>query len=381
MQITSLCSLLLDLITTVSCAILLSYIALVISFAFGWDKIKTVYVHKKTHTEPKLSCVIPFRDEENNLAQIIQCLNEQVFSTNNFEVIFVDDHSTDNSNKIVSDLIKGHENYTLIKNSGQGKKSAISSAIHKTTFDYIITSDADCRFSTLWLKSIAQYIADFSPDLLIGPVALKGSNHIFHQFQIIDFLSLITSGAGAVGIRKPIMCNGANLITRKEILIEAQNTIHNNYASGDDIFLLQYCKKRKKSIHFLKCKDAIVYSYTVNSLKQFFSQRVRWASKSKGYTDFFTLCVAFIVFLSNTLMIVAPIYIFINLKHGLILLSIALIKTVVDYYLLRKGSAFFLDKFSFKYFLFTQTVYPFYIVSTVIWALFGTVHWKNRKVK
>ena len=90
------------------------------------------------------------------------------------------------------------------------------------------------------------------------------------------------------------------LFLAKKLYKNALSKIINEYASGDDIFLLQYAKSIKAKILFLKNKDAIVYTNPVHSLKSFVFQRVRWASKSKGYKDKFTLVVAWIVFLTST---------------------------------------------------------------------------------
>ena len=60
--------------------------------------------------------------------------------------------------------------------------------------------------------------------------------------QELEFLSLIGSGAGAIGIENPIFCNGANMAYRKDVFLETNNFNNDNTVSGDDVFLLHSIK-------------------------------------------------------------------------------------------------------------------------------------------
>jgi len=117
--------------------------------------------------------------------------------------------------------------------------------------------------------------------------------------QHLEFLSLVASGAASVNSGFPVMCNGANLIYEKKAFDEVNGFDANeNYASGDDVFLLLKMKKHfgKRSISVLNKPKAIVYTEAKKTLSELTHQRLRWASKTKGYRDFAILFVAAIVF-------------------------------------------------------------------------------------
>ena len=189
---------------------------------------------------------------------------------------------------------------------------------------------------------------------------------------------IMSSGAGAIGMNKPIMCNGANLLFEKS-LYECSNT-ESTLASGDDIFLMLYAKKKdKKNIHFLKSREAIVYTKPTKSLKVFFNQRVRWTSKSKAYHDFDIIFTALIVTLANLAIATSFIYSFWDNYFFRIFALLFVTKSIFDLTILIPISRFFNQQKLLWLFLPLQVIYPFYIVFTVIFGLIGNFSWKDQK--
>ncbi len=367
------------ILTVFIIVVFIYYIYLIKQFHKGFTQINNFCTKGLSHYE-KISCIIPFRNEEENIKELVLGLVNQTIPTDYFEIIFIDDYSTDNSYKELQKLVDNRVNFHVIRNNKPGKKNAIKLGIESAKNAYIITTDADCTHHKNWLYTISVFISENKPDLVIAPVALHPIKNFFEQFQDIDFLSLITSGAGATGINKPIMCNGANLIFSKILYTNALSQIINEYASGDDIFLLQYAKSVKAKILFLKNKDAIVYTNPVHSLKSFVFQRVRWASKSKGYKDKFTIVVAWIVFLTNTVSAIIPILFFYSKDIFYIVMVMFILKAIIDYRILKYGADFMQKPFSTLNFIKSQLIYPFYIVFTVFYASLGNVKWKDRNI-
>ncbi len=355
------------------------YFYLINKFNIGFNKIRAFNTHQEIKLQP-VSCIIPFRNEEKNLSNLINSLLNQELSNKYFEVILVDDFSTDNSFLQAQNLIAQTQHFHVIKNKIPGKKNAINLGIRHSKYKYLVTTDADCIHTKKWLYTISQFISTNKPDIIIGPVTLNPINNFFEQFQAIDFLSLVTTGAGASEINKPIMCNAANLVYSKDLYQAASSNIMNQYASGDDIFLLQYANSIHAKIQFLKNENSIVCTDPVKTFSEFMQQRARWASKSKGYKDQFTLWVAWIVFLTNTLITFIPFSIFISKKTFLLSLILFSLKLLFDYKILKAGASFFKSTFTTITFLKSQIIYPFYIFYTVIYAAFGNVTWKDRKI-
>jgi poly-beta-1,6-N-acetyl-D-glucosamine synthase len=355
-----------------------SYIWLILSYSKGWDRMPLVDSSKRGCV--KLSCVIPFRNEKENLALLIKGLEKQNLTMDQFEVLLIDDQSTDDSRKILLDLIVDLPNFFLFENEGCGKKDAIASGIKQAKYLFIVTTDADCYHPENWLSSISSFLSYNEVDLLIAPVQLSPLKGWFNRFQAVDFMSLVMSGAGACGIGKPIMCNAANLVYKKELYQRASKQMPEKYASGDDIFLLQYAVGEHAKIRFLKCKEAIVSTFPLTKIIEFFNQRVRWAAKSKGYTDMYTLWVAWIVFITNLILVISPLLLFFFPLAGCAVVIGGLLKAIIDFSLLRRGSTFFDVPLSLRKFVVIQFIYPLYIFTTVVYAAAGVSYWKGRRI-
>jgi len=347
-------------------------------FKIAWNKKSEFIPHIAPHNP--ITVLVPFRNEQENLEALCQALIQQTLSSKLYEVIFIDDHSTDDSRRIVEETILQLDNFRLISARGEGKKKAIEKGVEKAKFSFIVSIDADCYPGKEWLEIIGSYLSSSNTDLLIGLVSFNFYKRWFKQFQFFEFASLVFSGAGAAALNKPIMCNGANLVFSKELYLKAKTSVNNGFASGDDIFLLQYAKLNGYKIDVLKSRKSVVYTNPLENVTSFFHQRVRWASKSKGYTDKYTLQIAWLVMLSSVIQFLWPISFFLNVEFGLCLSTLILAKFIFDYSLIASGSSFLGYRISIIQAISFFIVYPFYIISVVSYALGGNVNWKGRKV-
>ncbi len=362
----------------VACTAFGLYLILIGYFYHGWIK-KNPYILKTAASTP-ISILIPFRNEEKELPKLVEALKQQSLPSCLFEVLFIDDHSTDNSVLTLQNLIGDKTNYFLYHATSRGKKQAIKHAVNLCQYNHIVTTDADCIPTKQWLEYISCFISDNEPDIIIGSVFFHKRNSWFSAFQFYEFISLIISGAGAALKKTPIMCNAANLTFTKDLYIKAQPYILNKYASGDDIFLLHYAKKNNYKIDFLKSKECTVFTSSTNSLSEFFQQRIRWASKSKGYTDVMTIAVALIVFITCLSEISLPLIFIFNPFIGALLTILFVLKMTLDFKVIQSGSNFLNQKLKTKDFLGFSIAYPIYIVSTALLSFISKTNWKNRRV-
>ena len=363
----------------ISAFLIVLYGITIFSFARGWGKLKKFKL-KISLDQPNVTIVVACRNEENEISGLLDSLARQSYPKEKTEIIIVNDHSTDNTENSIR--YYSDESIQLLNLPGNitGKKKALQYGISLAKSEIIITTDADCIMNENWIVSMVNYYLKHKPKLLVGPVILHPQDNPFQKLQSLEFLSLIGSGAGAIGIGKPIMCNGANLLFEKSVY---ENAVHNNkYASGDDIFLLLSAKKKhRKEIHFIKSTDAIVYTKPTQTVHDFFKQRIRWTSKSKGYRDFDVIFTAIIVAISN-LVLASYLMLSVFMKvFFLYFLFAFIIKSIVDLILLVQVSRFFKQQNLMWWFLPLQIIYPFYIIFTTIAGLFGSFEWKDRSYR
>jgi hypothetical protein len=257
-------------------------------------------------------------------------------------------------------------------------------------FKWIITTDADCKVPNKWLLSYSEFITGNNPKMIAAPVAYKCDKSFLQQFQNMDFLSLIGSTIGAFGIKKPFMCNGANLAYQKESFLAVNGFEGNdNIASGDDVFLLEkFIKTDPNSVKYLKTIDALVITKPVLNFKNLLSQRIRWASKTSATKNLFGKFVGLIVILMNLLMIIGFGIIirnyFINknsYKLIVFFLCLFILKWIIDFLLIKKTYLFIGLKTGLRSYILSSMLYPFFVVLVVVLSFFKKYNWKGRVLK
>lgn len=356
-------------------AISSAYVAIIGGFAAGWLKMKAYIPKNKTNVEA-ISMVVCCKNEEKNLPDLFKSIENQTYLPS--EIIFANDHSTDKTEDLLKIFCQKHEFASYFNADKSGKKNALAEAIHHATLETIFTTDADCVLKPKHIEIIGKYMAKYHPDLLIGGVNMESKASFFGKLQTLEFVSLIASTAGSAGINAPIMCNGANLIFKKNIWQSCQNNLKFEELSGDDVFLLHAIKKRKGKIHFLKNLNAFVNTKAINSFKDFFNQRKRWASKSKSYTDWQTIMVAVIVFAICLLEIIYGVASAFNAKYFFPFLIIFAAKLGIDTVILIPF-LLYIKKIKLALYIIPLSIfYPMYIVFSAIEGIFGSFQWKKK---
>ena len=348
---------------------------------FGFDKIQTTTT-KDFQPQTNFSIIVPFRNEEKDLLNLLNSISNLNYSNNLFEIVVINDDSDDNSvaifNKwqIDNSAIKS-KLLQNVRTSNSPKKDAISTAVLQIQDNWIITTDADCVVNKNWLLAFDNLIQNSIFEMIAAPVSISNKKGFLNYFQFIDLLSLQGTTIATFGIKKPFMCNGANFAYTKKLFLELNGFQGNDkIASGDDVFLLQKALKfYPNNVAYLKNKDAIVLTKPEKNWSKLFIQRVRWASKTGSYDGFFGKFLAIIVLLTN-LNIIFGIFIFKPQN----LFFYFLIKLLIDIILLNKTNRFISDqKFTFP--IISSLFYPFFCVSVAFYSFFGSFEWKNRKFK
>lgn len=371
--------------------ITLAYLFLIGSLAFGFDKVKP-FLLEEVETKTTFSVIIPFRNEAENLPDLLNSIAALQYPKHLFEIILIDDASEDTSVEIIKNIISKRSfdcaqcDITVIKNvrkSNSPKKDAITTAIKTAKYNWIVTTDADCVLPKFWLDSFDAYIQKNETNLIVAPVTYSNVNSFLKRFQLLDILSLQGATIGGFGIQKPFLCNGANLAYHKDFF-KAVNGFkgNNNIASGDDIFLLEKALKQDaKKVHYLKCEQAIVRTEAEKTTSDLISQRVRWASKSANYKNSFAKIVGLIVLLMNASLICGLTLSIVGVLNFKMLLYIFLIKCSIDFLLLFKSVRFYKQEGFLSSYIFSCFIYPFFSIYVVFISVFSNYKWKGRAFK
>jgi cellulose synthase/poly-beta-1,6-N-acetylglucosamine synthase-like glycosyltransferase len=364
--------------------ITLIYLILIGSFIIGFDKIE-LFTVRDIKPKTKFSIIIPFRNEAENIPELLASLKDINYPKHLFEVLCIDDDSNDNSVGLISKFSEDNSDFQIriLKNkrtSNSPKKDAITSAITTSQFDWIITTDADCILPKYWLDSFDAFIQQKAVEFIVAPVTYTAINSSLKRFQLLDFLSLIGATVGGFGIKKPFLCNGANLAYSK-LLFNNVNGYKGNdtIASGDDIFLLEKALQLNKSkVGYLKSKHAIVQTKPQPNWNSLIAQRKRWAAKTSSYNSLFGKLTGLVVLAMNGALICTLTLTTLGLFSLRMFLYLFIIKSGIDFLLLFKTSQFFNQERYLKAFIISSIIYPFFSIYIAFISLFTTYKWKDR---
>jgi len=383
----------------ISLILLLGYSALLVYYRKSWGSIPDFKVEANSKLSTKISIIIPARNEEENIGYCLQSIIEQSYPAHLFEVLVVDDHSTDNTAAIIKSYASHNvklislKDYLSANEINSYKKKAIEISIQQSNGELIVTSDADCIFPKNWLTTIASFYESKRPAFIVMPVLISYGKKMIEVFQSLDFMTLQGITGASVHKKFHSMCNGANLAYTKEAFIAVNGFKGiDNIASGDDMLLMHKIYNQfPNNIEYLKSREVIVTTNPVSTIQDFFNQRIRWASKADQFDDKRIFIVLIIVYFLNVLMMVLPIVALISNRSVSIIniqlsmfnfyASVLLIKTIFELFFLYPVAKFFNQTKLLWWFPIAQ---PFHIVYTVIagWlGKFGKYTWKERSVK
>ena len=354
------------------------YLICIAAFTFGLFNLKERFHSINKNNLVKVSVLIAARNEEKNIEKLLESLKKQSFPKELFEVIIVNDHSTDNTDEIINDFINKNKelDVKLLKAEKTGKKHAISQALHSAINELIIVTDADCVLNDLWIESIVGFYQEEKCKMILAPVLLSPAENLFEKMQVLEHLSLIGSTAGSASIGFPVMCNGANMAYERKAALEVEKFRKDfDIPSGDDMFLLEQFVKcyGHNNVKFLLSKSAVVKTKTCKTIKDFFRQRRRWVSKTKSYTSWKVIVTALIVLFFNLSIISLLVSSFFVPALWSIYILLTLLKFFIDLPLLKNITNFMNQGSLLKWVLPLEIIYPFYVVFT---ALSGTIFTK-----
>ncbi|MBN1560385.1 glycosyltransferase [candidate division KSB1 bacterium] len=260
------------------------YLAALLWIFLGLDRLRLT----ATAESPFVSVVVAARNEQENIPQLLNALTQQSYPADRYEIIIVDDQSTDLTASMVArpdderiQLLQTANRHQIISH----KKNAINLGIQKARGEIILLTDADCRPPAYWVEGIVRL---FTPDvgMVIGfsPCELPRLSLPFGYLLALESLSLAAIAAGTAGWGVPATCNGRNLAYRKKVYQEVGGFAKiQNFISGDDDLMLKLVQRTRWHIRYAYTPQLVVPTMLVRNIVQFAHQRLRHASKGFHY--------------------------------------------------------------------------------------------------
>ena len=361
--------------------ILFCYAALVLYALYGWCK-KSRSEAATENFQPTISIIVALRNESQAVSTLVASLNALRYPQHLIEILLVDDHSTDDSVAKLRELTHNNIMYNIEQCPPEvaGKKQALAWAVAQTGNEYILFTDADCKLPPTWISAYAEQIAQHtSAHFFFGLVNHAAEKNFLQQWFSLDFLSLVAMQGGLANVHKAFSCNAANMCISRQFALRWYET-NSDYSSGDDVFLLHKAKRiDKEAVVFVQSPQAMVITEAPETIKQFVKQRIRWASKTGGYRDWWSLAVAAIVYVTSFCVLASAVLSVVTGQLSIFLLSFG-VKTAVDVLFFECTLPTFQKQKLLPHVIVFQAFYVLYIVLIPIFALCFPKSWKGRKI-
>jgi len=252
---------------------------------FSFAKPQTV-----TPKRVPISVIVCAKNEEENVKKFVPLLAEQDYHT--FEIVLIDDASSDNTLEIFEEFEKQYPNIKLVKVENNeafwgNKKFALTLGIKAAKYEYLLFTDADCYpTSKDWITSMSAQFTQ-QKNIVLGYGAYEKISNSFLN-KIIRFETLLTATQyfSWAKIGKPYMGIGRNMAYKREEFFKVRGFMdHMKIRSGDDdLFINQAANGDNTTICYVP--NSFTYSTPKTRFKDWFTQKRRHVSTAKHYKLF-----------------------------------------------------------------------------------------------
>lgn len=376
------------IISILSFLLIFLYVLLLLTYNYGWWLQKKFSPKVSIPAGTSISVIVAARNEAANIERCIQSIVAQNYPQHLWELIIVDDFSTDKTAELVRNTLAA--NVKLIPLSDyvkeeeliiSFKKKALAIGISQSSGTLIVTTDADCTMSESWLSTIADFFAQEQAEMIVSPVRFSHNYSILQLLQSLDFMTMQGITAAVVRLRLGIMCNGANLaFSRKAYDAVGGYEGVDHLVSGDDYLLQLKIKNRfPEGIKYLKSSNAIVDTVPQETWTGFFQQRIRWASKTGKYKDKYMTWMLLLVYLFNCLVFLLAILGLFDHRFWGILWPLLFSKILIELFFLWPVAKFYAATKQLFIFPLLQPLHIIYIIAAGFLSRVGKFEWKARK--
>ena len=338
---------------------------------------------KAQKSNPKkisISVIVCAKNEAENVIRFIPLLAEQDY--HDYEIILIDDASSDHTLDIFEEFEKQYSNIRLVKVKNNeafwgNKKYALTLGIKAAKKDYLLFIDADCYPSSKnWITTMSSQFT-MQKTIVLGYGAYEKVANSFLN-KIIRFETLLTAVQyfSWAKIGKPYMGIGRNLAYKREEFFNVNGFInHIQVRSGDDdLFINQVATSKNTTICYTP--ESFTYSEPKKTFKTWFRQKRRHLTTAKLYKSFDQFQLGLFYLSQLSFLILATILLAFQYQW-IIVLSLVGFRYLFTWIVLGFSAGKLKEKDVMYWFPFIEIVLIFTQLNIFITNLFSKpVHWK-----
>ncbi len=352
---------------------ILYYLPVFGRFAFG-------KVQRPNPKKVPVSVIVCAKNEAENVVKFVPLLVEQDYPL--FEIILIDDASSDETLEIFEKFEKEYSNVRLVKVQNNeafwgNKKFALTLGIKAAKMEYLLFTDADCYpTSKNWIKEMTAHFT-MKKTIVLGYGAYEKIPKSFLN-KIIRYETLLTAVQyfSWAKVGKPFMGVGRNLAYKKEVFFDVNGFIdHMKIRSGDDdLFINQAANVKNTTI--CATPESFTYSEPNKTFKTWFAQKRRHVSTAQFYKPFDKAQLA-IFYASQLLFIILSIVLLILQFQWIIVAGLISFRYLVAWLVMGFSAGKLKEKDTIYFFPFMEIALVMVQLNVFFSNIFSKpVHWK-----
>jgi len=248
------------------------FVALVVNVTLATIQVKrTQYKRRANHYNPKVTIIVPAYNEARVLAGGVRSLLKSHYK--NYEILIVDDGSTDDTWAVAKQLAKRYKRVRAIHQKNGSKASAINNGVKKSKGEIIIGVDADTVFLPQTVTRLIRHFVDPTVGAVAGSVKVGNAGSFLTTWQALEYIVSINLERNAQALLGAIVIvPGACGAWRKEALLRAGGYSRATLAEDCDLTLSVH----RVGYKVLQDNSAVAYTEAPEAIEPFIKQRFRW---------------------------------------------------------------------------------------------------------
>jgi cellulose synthase/poly-beta-1,6-N-acetylglucosamine synthase-like glycosyltransferase/peptidoglycan/xylan/chitin deacetylase (PgdA/CDA1 family) len=226
----------------------------------------------KSKATPLVSVIVPAYNENVNAVNTVANLLKSDYP--DFEIIFVNDGSKDNTFELVRDAFSGNPKVKVFDKPNGGKASALNLGIEKANGRFVVCIDADTQLKANAISKLMESFIDDDTGAVAGNVKVGNPINMLTQWQSIEYITAQNFDRKAFDILNCItVVPGAIGAFRKEAIEDAGGFTTDTLAEDCDLTI----RILRSGYTVRTNSEAIAMTEAPEKMDQFLRQRFRWS--------------------------------------------------------------------------------------------------------
>ncbi len=242
------------------------------------ENINETIDHLNNHTIPLVSVIVPVFNDRHRVIQCIDALLSQDYPDDKYEIIVVDNNSTDDTYSVIQD----YPIHLFKEVKEQSSYAARNKGLEKANGEIIAFTDSDCIPDKSWISNGVQAILEGEAELVGGKIQFFFKNRK-DLYEVYDSLTSMQQET-KINSRKEAVT--ANLFVKKQVFKKIGKFRADVKSGGDALFT----RKAVESGFVITYNSNAIIKHPTRIKKQVLEKRIRigtgqipnWKNKGKG---------------------------------------------------------------------------------------------------